>query len=281
MNITLKDLLDSGVHIGHQQRRFNPKSKKFVYASRNGISVIDLEKTYNCLEKACAFIEETVASGKNILVVGTKKQAQEIVREISAASNMPYAAGRWLGGTLTNFVTIKRSVEKYKKFLKMDADGTLAKTHKKEAAAIRREMSRMQRNFEGIMDMDGRPGALFVIDTKNEQIAVAEARRLGIPVIALVDTNSDPSLVDYPIPGNDDSIKSIRIILDTVLDAIQAGLARRNVVETIQPRTVQPAAGKDTKEEQVASAARPRRTGVEGDDVPESYSSDVDDSDAR
>ncbi|MCD8482413.1 MAG: 30S ribosomal protein S2 [Verrucomicrobia bacterium] len=277
MNITLKDLLDSGVHIGHQQRRFNPKSKKFVYASRNGISVIDLEKTYNCLEKACAFVEDIVASGKVVLLVGTKKQAQEIVREAAAAANMPFAAGRWLGGTLTNFVTIKRSIEKYRKYLKMDADGVLAKTHKKEASAIRREMARMQRNFEGIMDLDGKPGALFVIDTKNEQIAVAEARRLGIPVVALVDTNSDPSLIDYPIPGNDDSIKSIRIVVETLLDAMQAGLARRTVVDPIQPRSVQAVNVPEVKEEQVAGF-RPRRGEQTDDTVPESYSSDDDDS---
>lgn len=276
MNITLKDLLDSGVHIGHQQRRFNPKSKKFVYANRNGISVIDLEKTYNCLAAACSFAEELVASGKSILMVGTKKQAQEIIREAAVAGNMPFAASRWLGGTLTNFVTIKRSIEKYRKYLKMEADGVLAKTHKKEASAIRREMSRMHRNFEGIMDLDGKPGALFVIDTKNEQIAVAEARRLGIPVIALVDTNSDPSLIDLPIPGNDDSIKSIRIVVETLLDAIQAGLAQRTAVDTIQPRSVQAANAQEVKEEQIAGF-RPRRGEQSADVVPESYSSDDDD----
>lgn len=282
MNITLRDLLDAGVHFGHQLRRFNPKSKKFVFDNRHGISVIDLEITYNQLEAATQFIEELVASGKNILFVGTKRQAQEIIREAAVQCQMPFCANRWMGGTLTNFATIKKSISKYKNYLSMEADGTLDKTHKKEAAAIRREMNRMHRNFEGLLEMPDLPKALFVIDTKSEQIAVAEANRLGIPVVALVDTNSDPTLVDYPIPGNDDSIKSIRVIVETVMDAVQNGLSRREVVTT-SPQGVTPLMREEAKEEQLPVTRMPRSSmageGEEAPEIPESYSTDDDDDD--
>ncbi|WOO40830.1 30S ribosomal protein S2 [Rubellicoccus peritrichatus] len=227
MNITVKDLLDAGVHFGHQTRRWNPKSKPYVYDHRHGISIINLEKTYALLEKAANFAEETVASGKDILFVGTKRQAQEILREAATTVNMPFCVSRWLGGALTNFQTVERSLGKYKRYLAMEADGSLQKLPGKEIAAIRREMSRMHRNFEGMIDLKKRPAVLLVIDTRTEEIAVAEARRLKIPVIALVDTNSDPSLVDYPIPGNDDAAKAIRLVVEVLLESIQNGLARR------------------------------------------------------
>lgn len=227
MNTTPKDLLDAGVHFGHQLRRWNPKSKPYVFDNRNGISIIDLEKTHALLEDACAYIEKTVASGKDIMFIGTKKQAQEIVREAAEAAQMPYCVNRWMGGGLTNFTTIKTSLAKYRKFLKMDQDGELSKLPGKEEAAIRRQMSRMNRNFEGMLEISDLPAAVFIVDTKNEEIAVAEARRLGIPVIGLVDTNSDPTILDFPIPGNDDAVKSIRIIVETILEAAQNGLAHR------------------------------------------------------
>lgn len=228
MQITLQDLLDSGVHFGHQLRRWNPKSKGFVYDNRHGLSIIDLTKTHACLKTATEFLEDLVASGGDVLFVGTKRQAQDIVREAATALHMPFCANRWMGGCLTNFSTIKRSLEKYKRYLAMDTDGSMNKlANKKEEAAIRREMSRMHRNFEGLLNMDSLPAALFVVDTKTEYIAVEEARRLGIPVVALVDTNSDPSLITYPIPGNDDASKSIRIIVDTIIQAIENGLRRR------------------------------------------------------
>ena len=204
--------------------------------TETGISIIDLEKTHDLLGKACAFAEDTVASGKDILFIGTKKQAQDIVREVATACSMPFCVNRWMGGGLTNFATIKTSLVKYRKFLKMEADGDLAKLPGKEEAAVRRQMSRMHRNFEGILEINELPAALFVIDTKNEEIAVAEANRLGIPVIGLVDTNSDPSLINYPIPGNDDAVKSIRIIVETLMEAIQSGLSQR------EAKKVQPAA---------------------------------------
>ena len=227
MNITPKDLLDAGVHFGHQLRRWNPKSKPYVYDNRNGISIIDLEQTHALLEKAYAKIEDTVASGKDVLFIGTKKQAQEIMREAATACQMPFCVNRWMGGGLTNFTTIKTSLAKYRKFLKMDQDGELEKLPGKEEAAIRRQMSRMNRNFEGMLEVNDLPAAVFVVDTKNEEIAVAEANRLGIPVIGLVDTNSDPTVLDFPIPGNDDAVKSIRIIVETILEAAQSGLAQR------------------------------------------------------
>jgi small subunit ribosomal protein S2 len=276
MNITVKDLLDAGVHFGHQLRRFNPKSKKFVFDNRHGISVIDLEKTYAQLEAAAKFVEETVAGGKDVLLVGTKRQARDLIKEAAIGCNMPYATSRWLGGTLTNFVTVRRSIDKYKKYIKWESDGTLDKMHNKESAAIRREMSRMNRNFEGIVELEKMPGAMFVIDTKTEDIAVAEANRLKIPVIALVDTNSDPSKTDYPIPGNDDSIKSIRVIVEVIMDAIQAGLAQRSQPEAIQTRTVKPVIEPPTVENQVPVTAIP--SDEEGDAVPESFSSDEEES---
>ena len=244
MNTTPKDLLDAGVHFGHQLRRWNPKSKPYVYDNRNGISIIDLEKTHKLLEKAYAKIEEVVSSGKDVLFIGTKKQAQEIMREAATSCQMPFCVNRWMGGGLTNFTTIKSSLAKYRKFLKMDQDGELEKLPGKEEAAIRRQMSRMNRNFEGMLEVNDLPAAVFVVDTKNEEIAVSEANRLGIPVIGLVDTNSDPTVLDYPIPGNDDAVKSIRIIVETILEAAQSGLSQR------EAKRVQKSAG-PIKREQV------------------------------
>jgi len=227
MNVSVKDLLDAGVHFGHQVRRWNPKSKPFVYDNRHGISIINLEKTYDLLEKAAQAIEEIVASGKQVLLVGTKRQAVEAIRELAAATNMPFCVNRWMGGTLTNYETVSNSIAKYKKFLRMEEDGSLDKMHGKESAAIKRQMARMHRDFEGLLNLQGLPGALFVVDSFNEEIAVAEANRLKIPVIALVDSNSDPSVLSHPIPGNDDSTKSIRIIIDVILDSIQSGATKR------------------------------------------------------
>lgn len=243
MNTTPKDLLDAGVHFGHQLRRWNPKSKPYVYDNRNGISIIDLEKTHALLEKAYTKVEDTIASGKDILFIGTKKQAQDIVREAATDCQMPFCVNRWMGGGLTNFTTIKSSLAKYRKFLKMDQEGELEKLPGKEEAAIRRQMSRMNRNFEGMLAVNELPAAVFVVDTKNEEIAVAEANRLGIPVIGLVDTNSDPTLLEYPIPGNDDAVKSIRIIVETILEAAQNGLAHR------EAKRVQKSAGPIIREQ--------------------------------
>jgi small subunit ribosomal protein S2 len=235
MNITPKDLLDAGVHLGHQTRRWNPRSKPYVYGHRQGITIIDLEKTQAALEKACAFIENLVASGDDILLVGTKRQAQELIREAAAATNMPYVTTRWMGGTLTNFETIKKSLAKFKKYQSMDSSGDLAKLPKKEESAVRREMARMTRNFDGIISLTGLPGAVFVVDVSYEEIAVREAKRMNIASIGLVDTNSDPTILTHPIPGNDDATKSIRIIIDAVVESIQKGLAQRESRHTTRP----------------------------------------------
>ncbi len=227
MNITHKDLLDAGVHLGHQTKRWNPRSKPYVFGHRQGVTIIDLEKTFNALESACAFLENLVARGDDVLLVGTKAQAQELIREAATATTMPYVTTRWMGGTLTNFETIKKSLAKFKKFQQLDAAGDLAKLPKKEESAIRREMARMTRNFDGIAGINGLPAAVFVVDTGYEDIAVREAKRMNIPCVGISDTNSDPTLLSHPIPGNDDATKSIRIIIDTVVGAIQRGLAQR------------------------------------------------------
>ena len=253
MNITVRDLFDAGVHFGHQTKRWNPKSKPYVFDHRQGISIMDLGKTFECLEKASSFIDDTVSGGGKVLLVGTKKQAQEVVREAAVATEMPFCVNRWLGGTLTNFTTILNSIAKYKKYLSMESDGSLDKLPKKELAVIRREMNRMHRNFEGLLEMPELPDAIFIIDIKREDIAVAEARRLGIPVIALVDTNSDPTLVDYPIPGNDDAVKSIRIIVETIMEALQEGTAKREANKTAQPFVAEPTI--ESYSEQVAAEA--------------------------
>lgn len=227
MNVSPKDLLDAGVHFGHQTKRWNPRSKPYVFDHRQGITIIDLGKTHELLTKAYAFLEETVAGGGNVLFVGTKRQAQEIVREAAIATHQPYAVDRWLGGTLTNFATVKKSIAKFKKFQQQEASGELAKLSSKEESAIKREMVRMNKNFSGIMELNALPSAVFVLDANHEAIAVAEAKRLNIPCVGLVDTNSDPTQLAYPIPGNDDAVKSIRIIIDTVVEAIQSGLSQR------------------------------------------------------
>lgn len=276
MNITIRDLLDAGVHFGHQLRRYNPKSKKYVFDHRHGISIIDLEKTYALLERATDFITKLVSEGKSILLVGTKRQAQEVMREAATQCQMPFCTNRWMGGTLTNFSTITKSVTKYKQYLEMEIDGRLAEMANKEAASIRREMSRMNRNFEGLLEMPELPAAVFVTDANYEQIAVAEALRLDIPLIALVDTNSDPTVIDYPIPGNDDSTKSIGIVVEVIMEAIQDGLAQR---ESLQMTTgLTPFIRENATEEQLPiTPIAPIFSGgftSNVEEIPESYSTD-------
>lgn len=256
MNITHKDLLDAGVHLGHQTKRWNPRSKPYVFGHRQGVTIIDLEKTYTALENACAFVENLVAGGGDLLFVGTKTQAQEIVREAATSTGMPYVTTRWMGGTLTNFETIKKSLAKFKKYQSMDTSGELGKLPKKEESAIRREMARMTRNFDGITSLEGLPGALFVIDVSYEEIAVREAKRVGIPAIGIADTNSDPTLLSHPIPANDDATKSIRIIMDTVLEAVQRGLAAR------EARRVTRVGDKDQAEAAAPAAEAPAAEGA-------------------
>ncbi len=225
ISIGVKELLDAGVHFGHQTKRWNPKMKPFIFDARNGIHIIDLSKTLNQLEAACNFLSDTVRKGGKVLFVGTKKQAQQAVKDTAKECAQFFVTERWLGGTLTNFATIKRSIARLKQIEKMETDGTINNYVKQEQSVIRREAARLVKFFDGIRAMDKLPGALLVVDIKREHNAVAEARRLKIPVVAIVDTNCDPDLVDFPVAGNDDAIRSVRMILATVGQVITQALA--------------------------------------------------------
>ncbi|HTO90379.1 MAG TPA: 30S ribosomal protein S2 [Candidatus Sulfotelmatobacter sp.] len=216
----MKDLLEAGVHFGHQTRRWNPQMKKFIFMERNGIYIIDLQKTLKCLQDARATIERVVRGGGHILFVGTKKQAKQIVVEESQRCGMYSVTERWLGGMLTNFKTIRTSIKRLHDLDKMAEDGTFEKLAKKEVSRLSRERARLQFAFAGIKEMPGLPALVFVIDTKKEKIAVSEASRLGIPIVGVVDTNCDPSPIHYPLPGNDDAIRSIRLFAKMVADTV-------------------------------------------------------------
>ncbi|HTI69045.1 MAG TPA: 30S ribosomal protein S2 [Candidatus Limnocylindria bacterium] len=225
MQVGIKELLEAGVHFGHQTRRWNPKMKRFIFEARNGIHVIDLSKTAVQLEDACAFLAQATSKGGQILFVGTKKQAQEAVREAAKACGQSYVTERWLGGTLTNLKTVKRSMKRMKEIERMEADGGINNYVKQEQSMIRREHARLLKNLDGLRMIDSQPDVMFVVDIKREHNAVAEARRLKIPIVAIVDTNCDPDLVDYPIAGNDDAIRSVKLILATVSATIAAAKA--------------------------------------------------------
>lgn len=224
MELDYESMLESGVHFGHQTKRWNPKFGPYLYKQVHGISIINLERTRECLEKAANFLIEKIKNGANVLLVGTKQQSQELVRELGQSLNIPFCANRWLGGCLTNFETVKTSLAKYQRFLDMEESGELNKLPKKESSAIRREMVRMHRSFEGIRGLEKRPDILLVVDATHEAIAIREAHRLQIPVIGVVDTNSDPTVLDFPIPANDDSVKSLRIVFEYLQEAIAQGI---------------------------------------------------------
>jgi len=223
--IGVKELLEAGVHFGHQTKRWNPKMKPFIFDARNGIHIIDLSKTATQLQAACNFLSETVRKGNSVLFVGTKKQAQLAVKETAKECGQLYVCERWLGGTLTNYGTLKKSIARMKEIEKMEADGSINTYVKQEQSMIRREAARCMKYLDGIRSMDRMPGAMFVVDVKREHNAVAEARKLKIPVVALVDTNCDPDQVDIPVAGNDDAIRSVRIILTAIGQAITQGKA--------------------------------------------------------
>lgn len=220
-DLNIQDLLDAGLHFGHQTKRWNPKMKHFIFGQRNGIYIIDLNQTIDLLGKARQFAYDTIARGRKILFVGTKKQAQEPLKEAATRLKMPYVVNRWLGGTLTNLQTIRKSVAHMRDFMKLEEDGTVNNMPKKEVAKMRRELEKLHYNLDGIADMENLPGAMFVVDVKREAIAVAEANRLKIPVIAVIDTNCDPDPIDYPIPGNDDAIRAVRIMVESISGTIQ------------------------------------------------------------
>lgn len=219
----IKQLLEAGVHFGHQTKRWNPKMERYIFGERNGIYIIDLEKTVSCLLEALDFLRDVASRGEAVLFVGTKKQAQEIIAEEATRCEMFFVNERWLGGTLTNFATIKKSVKRFKDLQKMKEDGIFDSLKKKEVASLTKEMEKLHRNLKGIAEMPKLPSAVFVIDSKKEEIAVKEAIKLGIPVVALIDTNADPDVVDYNIPGNDDAIRSIQLVTKMVADVLTEG----------------------------------------------------------
>jgi len=221
--ITMKELLEAGVHFGHQTRRWNPKMKPYVFGARNGIYIIDLQKTVDATRKACDFAVKLASEGKKVLFVGTKKQAKEVVMEEAIRANMHHVTHRWLGGMLTNYQTVKASIDRLKKFENLKASEAWAETPKKEQAKIDRELHKLKQSLGGIEDMKKLPGALFVIDTEKEHIAVKEAKKLGIPTIAVVDTNCDPSNITHVIPGNDDAIRSVRLFSKLIADSCIEG----------------------------------------------------------
>ena len=218
--ITMKQLLEAGVHFGHQTRKWNPKMKKYIFAARNDIHIIDLQLTVGLIEQAYSFVADSVKAGKSVLFVGTKKQAQEAIKEEAQRCGQFYINSRWLGGTLTNFKTIRSRIDRLNKLNKMEESGEFDLLPKKEVFGLKKEMEKLENNLGGIKDMKGLPGVMFIVDPHNEDIAVQEARKLNIPIVAITDTNCDPDLIDYVIPGNDDAIRAVKLISSVIANAV-------------------------------------------------------------
>ena len=255
--VTMKNLLESGVHFGHQTRRWDPRMKKYIFAQRNGIHIIDLQKTIVSIKDAYDVVRHNVLAGKSVLFVGTKKQAQASVKREAERCDMFYVNNRWLGGMLTNFSTIKKSLLRLKKIEKMEVDGTFEQLTKKEVARLMKEKGRLEKNLGGIKNMNDLPGVMFVIDTRKEAIAVAEAQRMGIPIIAVVDTNCNPEGIDYPIPGNDDAIRAINLFTEVIANAVieadnETGL---KVIETLQDEDEEEEAAEEPVEKKASAPA--------------------------
>ena len=249
--IPRRSLLEAGVHFGHQTKRWDPKMAEYIYQARNGIHIIDLQKTSKKIDEAYAFVKEIAEEGQDILFIGTKKQAQECVKEAAEKSSMFYVDQRWLGGMLTNFKTIRTRIERLKKLEAMQEDGTFDVLPKKEVAKLKNEMEKLEKNLGGIKEMTKLPGAIFVVDPKNERIAVLEAKKLGIPVIGLVDTNCSPVNVDYPIPGNDDAIRAVKLITDVMANAVIEG--RQGEILESAPEVQEEVATEPTDMEEVVA----------------------------
>jgi len=245
--LSMKQLLEAGVHFGHQTKRWNPKMKPYIFGARNGIYIIDLQKTVTLFEKAYNFIVDVVSNGKKVLFVGTKKQAQDSIAEESQRCGMFYVNNRWLGGTLTNFKTIKKNIEKLKDLESIKSDGRIEQLSKKEALEIDREIAKLEYSLGGIKDMERLPGALLIVDPKKERIAAAEAKKLGIPSVGLLDTNCDPDDLDYIIPGNDDAIKAIRLFTSKIADACIEG--KQKFEERIQAESMKELEESDEKKD--------------------------------
>jgi small subunit ribosomal protein S2 len=246
--VSMKQLLDSGVHFGHQTRRWNPKMKRFILTERNGIYIIDLQQTLGYINSAYEFVKQTVAHGGSIMFVGTKRQAQEVIAEQAQRVGMPYVNQRWLGGMLTNFSTVHKRLQRLKELEDMEQTGVLVSLSKKEQLVLSREKAKLERSLGGIRDMQKVPSAVWIVDTKKEHIAVGEARKLGIPVVAILDTNCDPDEVDYKIPGNDDAIRSAALLTRVIADAVAEGLMARAAAQANAGRAedgAEPAIGGD------------------------------------
>jgi len=251
--VSMKELLEAGVHFGHQTKRWNPKMKDFIFGERNGIYIIDLQKTHRLLQDALQYAQDLAAQGRTILFVGTKRQAQEAVAEEAQRAGMPYVNERWLGGLLTNFVTIRKSLDRLRELESMSTDGRHERLTKKEVAQLEKERIKIEKNLKGIKGMKNVPDAIFVIDTRKESIAVQEARKLKIPVIGIVDTNCDPDEVDHVIPGNDDALRAIKLFAGRIADAVLAGRGIR------ESRAAESAPDKDAgKGEDDAARRRPK-----------------------
>ena len=249
--VAMKQLLEAGVHFGHQTRRWDPKMAEYIFQARNGIHIIDLQKTSKKIDEAYAFLKEQAEEGKTVLFVGTKKQAQECVKEAAEKSGMYYVDQRWLGGMLTNFETIRARVQRLKDLEKMQEDGTFEVLPKKEVILLKKEMDKLEKNLGGIKNMEEVPGVIFLVDPKKEHIAVLEAKKLGIPVIGLVDTNCNPEEVDYAIPGNDDAIRAVKLITDVMANAIIEGKQGESFEE--ETETIEEVVEKPTSVEEVVA----------------------------
>lgn len=272
-NVTMKQLLEAGVHFGHQTRRWNPKMKPYIFADKNGIYIIDLQKTVRMFKRAYQFVRDTVAEGKSVLFVGTKRQAQESIQEEAMRCGMPYVNHRWLGGMLTNFQTIRKGIERLRELEAMAEDGRLQGYTKKEVMRLQKEKAKLLKNLGGIKEMRELPGAIFVVDSRREYIAVKEARKLGIPVVGIVDTNCDPDEVDHVIPGNDDAIRAIRLFSSLMADACLEGIALREErlreVVPMEPLEVQ--APEPGSEEKPQLSAEEVQEGEEEEEYLEQY----------
>ncbi len=268
--VTMKSLLESGVHFGHQTKRWDPRMKKYIFTARNGIHIIDLQKTVVAIKEAYEVVRTQVKDGKAILFVGTKKQAQQAIEREAKRCGMYYVNNRWLGGMLTNFKTIKKSIHRLKKIEKMEVDGTFESLTKKEVSKLNKERAKLERNLGGIKEMKDLPGAIFIIDTRKEAIAVAEAKRMGIPIIAVVDTNCDPTDIDYPVPGNDDAIRAItlftQIIANAVIDADnEVGI---EIIENLQEEETAEGTDEQTVEKETEADKEASEETEEQEDTP-------------
>ncbi|WP_191014721.1 30S ribosomal protein S2 [Treponema zioleckii] len=276
--VTMKSLLESGVHFGHQVKRWDPRMKKYIFAERNGIHIIDLQKTIAAIKDSYEAVRKIVSSGKSVLFVGTKKQAQQAIAKEAERCGMYYVNNRWLGGMLTNFTTIKKSLQRLKKIEKMEVDGTFDNLTKKEVSEFQKEKAKLEKNLGGIKEMKELPGVIFIIDTHKEQIAVAEAHRMGIPVVAVVDTNCNPEGIDYPIPGNDDAIRAISLFTSIIANAVieadnEQGL---KIIESLNDDDVVTDASTKKDDEEIVDYSNYTPTEVKEEDIESDEDDDED-----